>query len=75
MATPNEENFVAMIHKVLDYTHNLDPVHYPILLVDALAYYLVVAELEPTQAIERLNKSFSSIATAHAVVHHGGSRA
>lgn len=70
-----EQTHISNILKLIELAHELHASEYPLLLVDALAYYLVASDQEPTKAIERLNKSFSTISAAHAVVHHGAGRA
>lgn len=69
------ENPAEMALELVKAAIQIDAELYPIILVDALAYVIAVDEQDLDRAIERLKASYSTIATAHAVVNKGAGRA
>lgn len=69
------DNQTQLVIELVEAAVRIHPERYPNLLVDALAYVIVLDEQDLDRAIERLKASYSTIATAHAVVTQGAGRA
>jgi hypothetical protein len=64
-----------MITHLLESAATIHPLLYPAIMVDALALAIVLEEQSLDRAIVRLKASYTTILTAHAVVHNGAGRA
>lgn len=70
-----EDTHSARVLDVVEAAIAIDPALYQNLLVDAVAYYLVVSGEDIDHAIKRLQRSYTTILAAREHIFHGAGRA